>query len=318
MFPDYGGIFFVFMKYKRKKRIRRKNKNRKIFKSISILFVLVAMLSFFLVFINVLKSPKNDYISGKSLGNISLAPHPSLKLTPAPTLSPTPTPVPLIGYCLNVPVLMYHHIQPNAEAKNNGQQALSVDNGQFDLQMGYLVANGYSLISAERLVNALLNKSGLPAKSVVVTFDDGYRDIYAYAYPILQKYHIVANIAVITGLVGGADYLSWGQIEEMSRSGLVYATNHTWSHYAITHGSLDKVKFEIATAKQQLQDHAGQNVDTFVYPYGAINSSAIAALQQEGIRGAFSEIPGHWQCDSFIMALHRSRIGNSSLSYYGL
>jgi peptidoglycan/xylan/chitin deacetylase (PgdA/CDA1 family) len=93
--------------------------------------------------------------------------------------------------------------------------------------------------------------------------------------------------------------------------------NHTWSHYSITQ-SADKARYEVATAKQQLQDHAGQNVNTFVYPYGAVNSSAIAVLQQEGVTGAFSEIGGHWQCDSFIMALHRTRIGNAPLSYYGL
>jgi peptidoglycan/xylan/chitin deacetylase (PgdA/CDA1 family) len=148
--------------------------------------------------------------------------------------------------------------------------------------------------------------------------DDGYSDFYTFAYPVLQKYHITANLAVITGLVGGADYVSWSQIEEMSHSGLVNMVNHTWSHYAINHGSSDKVSFEIAVAKRQLQDHTGQNIDTFVYPFGAINSAAISALQMQGIRGAFSEIPGHWQCDSFILALHRTRIGNASLSYYGL
>jgi peptidoglycan/xylan/chitin deacetylase (PgdA/CDA1 family) len=103
----------------------------------------------------------------------------------------------------------------------------------------------------------------------------------------------------------------------MAHSGLVTMLNHTWSHYAINHGSLDKIKYEIETAKQQLADHTGQNTDLFVYPFGSINYLAISTLQTEGVRGAFSEIPGHWQCDSFIMALHRIRIGNTSLSYYG-
>jgi len=212
---------------------------------------------------------------------------------------------------------MYHHIQPNAQAHDRGQSSLSVDNGQFDLQMGYLVSSGYSLISTEQLVNALIGHSGVPNKSIVVISDDGYGDFYTYAYPILQKYHIVANLAVITGLVGGSDYVTWGQIEEMAHSGLVNMTNHTWSHYAINHGSMDKIQYEIATAKQQLKDHTGQAIDTFVYPYGAVNSLAVSGLQSEGVKGAFSEIPGHWQCDSFIMALHRTRIGNANLSYYG-
>lgn len=313
-----GDFYSVFMKARR----RRKNKNRKSSKNISTLLALLILALFIISsiksnrvasFFN-FKNSEEKLISAESLANVPLIP-PSP--TPTPSPSPTPTPVPLIGYCLNVPVLMYHHIQPNSEAQSNGQKALSVDNGEFDLQMGYLVGNGYTVISAQQLVDALINHSGLPGKSVVITMDDGYKDIYAYAYPILQKYHIAANLAVITGLVGGENYVSWGQVEEMSGSGLVNMLNHTWSHYSISQSS-DKAKYEIATAKQQLQDHTGQNMDLFVYPYGAINSIAVSALQQEGIRGAFSAIGGHWQCDSFIMALHRTRIGNSSLSYYGL
>jgi peptidoglycan/xylan/chitin deacetylase (PgdA/CDA1 family) len=306
----------------RRKTTRRRNRYKKSSNKYTLLIILVAIffLPYFLVnFGKVLNltSPKissDKMMSLKSLGNIRLSPPPP---TPTPTSLPTPTPVPLVGYCLNVPVLMYHHIQPNAESQSKGQQALSVDNGQFDLQMGYLAGNGYTLISAQQLVDALIGHAGLPSKSIAVIFDDGYSDIYTYAYPILQKYHIVGNIAVITGLVGGSNYLSWGQIEEMSHSGLMYMTNHTWSHYFITQSS-DKARFEIATAKQQLQDHTGQSINTFVYPFGAINSGAIAALRQEGVTGAFSEIGGHWQCDSFIMALHRTRIGNAPLSYYGL
>jgi peptidoglycan/xylan/chitin deacetylase (PgdA/CDA1 family) len=306
----------------RKKTTRRKNRYKKSSSKFTLLIILVLIFFLPYFFVNFgsmlgLGSQKisgEDPMSLKSLGSIRLSPPPP---TPTPTAIPTPTPVPLVGYCLNVPVLMYHHVQPNAEAQSKGQQALTVDNGAFDLQMGYLVNSGYSLISAQQLVDALVGHVGLPSKSIVVIFDDGYNDIYAYAYPILQKYHIVANVAVITGLVGGSNYLSWSQIEEMSHSGLAYMVNHTWSHYSVTQSS-DKARYEISTAKQQLRDHTGQDISTFVYPFGAVNSSAIAALQQEGVRGAFSEIGGHWQCDSFIMALHRTRIGNAPMSYYGL
>ena len=123
---------------------------------------------------------------------------------------------------------------------------------------------------------------------------------------------------ITTGLLGGSDYMSWGQLEEMSRSGLAYFINHTWSHYAITNGSLDKIKYEIETGRQQLQDHTGQSVNIFAYPFGTFNAGTISILRDEGTVGAFSAIFGDWQCDSFIMALHRRRIGNSPLSYYGL
>lgn len=290
-------------------------------------FIILAALClslYFLINFNKIISfivPENSGVESISLkfpGDIRLTPPVSPVPTSIPTLIPTPTSAPLVGYCLNVPVLMYHHIQPNAKAQENGQQTLSVDNGEFDLQMGYLVSQGYSIISAQQLTDALINHSALLPKSVVVTMDDGYKDIYTYAFPILQKYHIRANLAVISGLVGGTDYVSWEEIKEMSDSGLVQMLNHTWSHHAIAYGSEDKAKYEIKTASQQLQDYTGQNINVFVYPFGVFNKDAISILQASGIKSAFSEIPGHWQCDSFVMALRRTRIGNAPLSYYGL
>lgn len=254
------------------------------------------------------------YPSGSKDG-IVLTPPPS---TPTPTSIPTPTPFPLVGYCLRVPVLMYHHVQPQSQAVDKGQTATSVDNGVFDQQIQYLTSQGYTLLTAKELVDALQNKSQTPSKSVVVTLDDGYLDNYQYAYPIFKKYNVKGNFMIATGLVGGADYMSWENIKEMAGSGLAYFTDHTWSHYGVGYGSADKVKYEIITAKQQLQENTGQAVNVFTYPYGSFNDLSISILKQEGFAGAFSTIFGDVQCDSFIMALHRRRIGNSPLSTYGL
>lgn len=260
------------------------------------------------------QSPK-ELIASKSLGNILLTPPPS---TPTPTLIPTPTPVPLVGFCLHVPVLMYHHVQPQSQAVDKGQTATSVDDGIFDQQIQYLASRGYSILSAKELVDALRTKSQAPSRSIVLTFDDGYRDNYQYAYPVLKKYGVKGSFMIATGLMGGSDYMTWDNLREMSGSGLAYFTDHTWSHYAVGYGAADKIRYEIATAKQQLQDNTGQAIDLFTYPYGSFSDLSIDILRQEGFTGAFSTIFGDWQCDSFIMALHRRRIGNSPLSYYGL
>lgn len=238
--------------------------------------------------------------------------------TPTPSLTPEPTEPPLVGFCLNVPILMYHHIQPMSIAKEKGQTGFTVDSGVFDQQIAYLTSHGYTTLKANDLVNALRSKTQLPSKSILITFDDGYKDIYDYAYPIFQKYGVKANLMIPSGLVGGADYLSWGQIEEMGRSGLIYYTDHTWSHYAVNNGSLDKIKYEIETSRQLLEQHSGQKIDIFTYPYGSSGSKAMQVLQEDGFQAAFSTIPGFWQCDSFIMNLHRNRIGNASLASYRL
>ncbi|MEK7502180.1 MAG: polysaccharide deacetylase family protein [Patescibacteria group bacterium] len=222
------------------------------------------------------------------------------------------------GYCLSVPVLLYHHIQPQSEAIRKGQASLSVDNGFFDRQMQYLLENGYNTINAPTLINALLSRTPLPPKSILVTIDDGYKDAFEYAFPILQKYRITANFMIATGLTGGEDNMSWDQISQIKQSGLAYFVNHTWSHYAVSNGSADKIQYEIQTGKKQLEEHTGQSVNIFAYPYGSFNNNAIEILKNNGFIGAFSTIPGFLQCDSFIMTLHRTHIGNASLSSYGL
>ena len=235
-----------------------------------------------------------------------------------PTVTTTPTPAPLIGFCLRVPVLMYHHIQPESIARDLGQTALTVDSGIFDQQMAYLAASGYTPIWANELVNALISHVQLSGKPILITMDDGYADNDNYALPVLRKYNFKANLMLASGLVGSnPDMLTWDQVDDLKNNG-VYITNHTWSHYAISNGPQDKIESEIGIAQSQIQQYTGQTVNIFTYPYGSFNNNAIATLQRKGYLGAFSEIPGQYQCDSFIMTLHRTRIGNGSLASYGI
>ncbi len=232
--------------------------------------------------------------------------------------TPSATPTPDYGYCLYAPVLYYHHIQPESLAIVKKQTSLSVDSTIFAEQMGYLASHGYTTITAKQLVEALRNHTQLPQKSIVITLDDGYGDAYAYAYPVFQKYHINASLFIATGLLEGSDYLSWSHLIEMQQSGLIYIVDHTWSHYSLPQGSVDKMTFEINSARDQIQQRTGQIADIFGYPYGSFNNVAISVLQQQGFLGAYSTIPGMYQCDSFLMTLHRTRIGNAPLSSYGL
>ncbi len=285
--------------------------------------LLALFLFFFLGFAALLfyKKDLQKSTAEKKVLAINVSPSPT-PIPPTPTPTPTPTPEPTAtpvpkGYCLNVPVIFYHHIQPQQMAKDKGQTSISVDNGMFDLQMGYLSSHGYAAITVKQLVDALIGHSGVPAKSIAITFDDGYKDNFENAFPVLQKYHLTANLMLATGLMGGPDYLSWDQVKQMAGSGLFYFTDHTWSHYSLGKGDPAKIKFEVDTARDQIQQHTGQTVNIFTYPYGTFTPQAISFLQQDGFVGAFSTLPGTLQCDSFLMTLHRTRIGNAQLSAYG-
>lgn len=94
--------------------------------------------------------------------------------------------------------------------------------------------------------------------------------------------------------------------------------NHTWSHAHLGSLSDEEAKVEIMTAKKQLEEKLGKTVNIFAYPYGSENQRIINILKQNGFIAALSTIPGSTQCDSFIMKLHRTRIGNAPLVQYGL
>jgi peptidoglycan/xylan/chitin deacetylase (PgdA/CDA1 family) len=90
------------------------------------------------------------------------------------------------------------------------------------------------------------------------------------------------------------------------------------THYAIDHGTTERLQSEILTAKKDIESHTGQPVDVFTYPYGAYNNNAIALLQQDGFIGAISTLPGKTNCKSDLMTIKRTRIGNAPLYEYGI
>jgi peptidoglycan/xylan/chitin deacetylase (PgdA/CDA1 family) len=239
---------------------------------------------------------------------------------PAEKNTPTPIPKPTIppGYCLSVPVIFYHHIEPISEATTAGHAQLTVDSAKFETHMQYLNDRGYVSITAEELVAAVTNHTPLPGKPIVVSIDDGYSDIYNYAFPIIKKYNIKTSLFISTGLLGNTGYMNWENLREMMGSGLVSVYNHTWSHYSLGRGDSSKIAHEIDTAQKQLEEYLGIKPTIFAYPYGITSQAAIDVLKQSGFKGAFTTVNSWYQCDSRLYSLPRIRIGNAPLSYFGL
>lgn len=241
-----------------------------------------------------------------------------------PLISPSATPS--ADFCLNVSVLMYHHVQPMTIAEPRGQSGLTVDTSVFDQQMQYLVTHGYKTISAEELVVAIHNHTYIPPTDIVITLDDGYEDNYTDAFAVAKKYKVILNLMVPTGLLdthpANTDnyYFSWPQLKEMVDSGLVNAYDHSWSHYPMGTGEMTKNQFEILTPKQQLEQNLGKPVDVFTYPYGSGQDMPwiMDLLQKDGFIGAFSTIDGTTQCESYIMSLHRTRVGSAYFPDFGI
>lgn len=302
---------------KAKKKIRKARKITKLKQSGLINKVIFLSVVFLGVLFLFGLSHQGKYLGLKNKQKSLTAVLVSPTFIPSPTATPTPTPIPKpSGFCLYIPVLMYHHVEDMDKAKAEGHQFETVSPDIFDSQMQYLVAHGYRTIKAEELISAIINHQSL-GKVAVVTLDDGYDDVYINAFQSAKKYGVVLNLMIPTGLLNNPGFMTWDQLKEIAGAGNgVY--NHTWSHFSLNSGSDDKVITEIMTAKQQLDSNLGGNDNIFTYPYGSYSDRVVGILKSHGFIGAFSTVPGNSECEGNIMYLYRTRVGNAPLSSYGV
>jgi peptidoglycan/xylan/chitin deacetylase (PgdA/CDA1 family) len=207
------------------------------------------------------------------------------------------------GPCRTIPILMYHHIDDKSGS-------LYVSKSTFAGQMDYLSKKGYNTVTLTEVVSSLNGLSSLPAKPLVITFDDGYQDNYLNAYPVLRQYNMKATFFIISQLVGGGEYLTWDQLREMTG-------NHTLSHKAVAAETDSQLRDEILSAQSILKEQLGTTINTFAYPYGSLNSNAEKYLKEGGFAAAVTTQRG-LSCAKLPYDLPRIRIGNAGMANFGL
>lgn len=187
-------------------------------------------------------------------------------LGPASRRAPVFTPVPRIVGTAKVPILVYHHVK--REWPDDFQQrTITVTAADFEAQLARLRDEGYRSISLSELGNALLYGLPLPPKPVVLTFDDGYDDMFTVALPLLQKYRTVGSFGLITSYVGKPGYLTWDQVGAMKDAGMEMVS-HTVTHANLGALAADAVRKEIAESRATLEEELGAPMQTMIYPYG--------------------------------------------------
>ncbi len=242
--------------------------------------------------------------------------------TKGPTATPTPKPLTftemnsLYGPCTHLPVLMYHHIQPLESAKEKNQTSLTVSPEQFRAHLEYLKLRGYNTIYMSDLVNFFDQGTLIPAKSIFITFDDGYDDFASYALPALRELGFKATVFVPTGFMDNPGYLSWQTIREIAQSGDIMFSNHTWSHRNMG-SDKEAIGREITTADNQLTEKSLNSPKVFAYPYGLESSYAKEVAESLDYKLAFTTKPGSTQCKKLRLDLQRIRVGNVDLKNYG-
>lgn len=194
----------------------------------------------------------------------------------------------LLGMLLHrsngVAILAYHRVCDDNEI-------YSVSPQQFAQQMQYLKQQGYTAISLAEMADAFSGGKKLPAKPIVITFDDGYADNLLTALPIMEQYGMKATVFIIAGSVGQPEYLSWEQAAQLQLRG-VEIGSHTLNHVALSEVNSAQKMDELLQSKKLLEGQLTTPVNFLAYPYGQFDASLYPVLQQTGYRGACTGIAG--------------------------
>lgn len=209
------------------------------------------------------------------------------------------------------PIAMYHSVNPAALAENR----LAVSAQTFARQMRFLKSQHYNVLPLESLAALIKERKKIPPKTIAITFDDGYKDNYIYAFPILKKYNLPATIFIILSEVGRPqdDRLSWDEIKTMQDSGIITFGSHTLTHPLLPSvNSESELKKEIFDSKRILEEKLGRKVNAFSYPAGRFNARIRQLVMAAGYELAVTTNPGKKFANEDIFALKRLRISANS------
>jgi len=209
----------------------------------------------------------------------------------------------------NIPVLTYHRIAPREEIGTSLPE-LVLSPQTFESHMRALQQDGWKTVTAANLAGHLQSGVPLPAKTMVITIDDGRDDGYTYALPILQRLGFVATYYVIAGRIGQARYLTVPQVQEMASAGMEIA-NHTLNHTGAKDGTDAYYLDQVRAAQELLTAWLGAAPVTFAYPLGRHPKNLIRAVSSVGLRLAFTTVGGHSYSTVNALTAPRMRIGSS-------
>lgn len=208
-----------------------------------------------------------------------------------------------------IPIIMYHSVRPAAPPGNR----LVVSPETFQRQMRFLKEHRYNVLPLESVADLLKEKKKIPPKTLAITFDDGYKDNYIYAFPVLKKYNLPAAVFVIIEEVGRHDRLSWDEIKEMQNTGIITLGSHAVGPEPLVNIKSERdLKSQISDSKKILEQKLGSRVNAFSYPEGRFNGRIRQSVIDAGYKFAVATNPGKKFPNDDIFALKRLRISENA------
>jgi len=209
---------------------------------------------------------------------------------------------------IRVPSLMYHYVSwlPATDPNMDLRKDLTVSPVDFEAMLKYLKDNGYTTITTKDLWWSLDQTAALPAKPVMLTFDDGYSDAYSVVLPLLKAYGMTGTFFVTVNLVDKPGYISRDQVRALADAGMD-VESHAMDHIPML-GTLAGQTYQMCRSREFLSAWTGTDVRHFAYPSGDYNDTSLVALQQCGYLSGYKKSGGAVQSSNAMYLLQRARV----------
>lgn len=196
-------------------------------------------------------------------------------------------------------ILMYHAVGGRGEPASR----FVIPRWRLAMQLAWLRVGRHPVLTLDQYVEAQESARLVPARSVVLTFDDGYRDNYELAFPLLRRLRLRAAFFVVSGLTGASNrwdhqpplgdrpLLNWDEVRALQQGGMIIGS-HTATHAALPQLSDEEATHELSESRAELGRQLGRAPDHFCFPYGARSDRLQETVRRLGYRSALSVTPG--------------------------
>lgn len=200
-------------------------------------------------------------------------------------------------------VLMYHMISEHLPKKQSKFNRLRVKPSDFEKQLIWLKKKNFKSFT----LSELSELENIPAKSVVLTFDDGYEDNFIKAFPLLKKYEFKATIYIVlnrfnqnwatdkdlnqaSSELNSERMLSNEQIKELLDSGLIEIGSHTLDHVNLPKLNKEEKKKQIIESKKQIENVFNIKCNSFAYPFGFFDEDSVKIVNEANYTNATTTV----------------------------
>lgn len=219
-------------------------------------------------------------------------------------------------------ILCYHGVTERLNRHPNDPAGLHIRADRFEAQLNYLHRH-YQVISLGKFLEARRTNAPLPNHSVVLTFDDGYRNFLTGALPRLAEREMPASVFLITDRIADESqsnhawselddetFLSWDEVRELHQHGVEFGS-HTCSHRKLSQIAASDAEHELRISQQKIRGHLSQPAMPLAFPYGAYSDAVVAMARELPYTCALTTDAGTNGPSTDLFLLRRNLIGDN-------